>query len=200
MIRSLKSITYPLLIILAIIIFAAPAFAGSNLSVSKAREFDPVAQMNQLDKKELNSSPMVSPSRADVDGHLIIYVVEPTGRWLDNGLTFPPMAPKPFGNAVIGYAYAQDVYLGESFDLTFDWDAAAAGFGDITEGNTRVIAAMFKTDAVATHFVVPGYADLYFDAHYVLAAAGATSGNPGNSSSDGSYTHTVFLEEAASTW
>jgi hypothetical protein len=141
-----------------------------------------------------------APARGDYQGRLIIYVVEPTGRWLDNGETFPPKPRKPFGNAVIGYAYNSDVFISESFNLTFDWDAAAAGFGNVTEGNIKVVAAIFNAASNPKNFTVPGNSPLVFDAHYVDAAAQATSGIPGSNYSDASYTHTVFVEEAASTW
>ncbi len=200
MTEHLKSFWRPLFVITVLIISAASALAAANLSVSKARDFDSNLQMEHLDKKEQNFTSTASSSRTDVDGHLVIYVVEPTGRWLDDGETLPKKDPKPFGNAVIGYAYDQDVYINETFDLTFDWDADAAGFGDIEEGNIKVVAAMFKTEAVATHFVVNGNDDLYFDAHHLIAAAEATPGNPGSDYSDEDYTHTVFIEESAATW
>ncbi len=200
MAEHIQSFRRPLMIIIALIILAISALAASNQSFSIARDFDPFVRSEQLDAKEVNTNSMTSSSRTDVDGHLVIYVAEPTGRWLDLGQSFPSYSPAPFGNAVIAYPYDQEVYFDESFDLTLDWDGTAAGFGDITEGNIKVVAALFKTEGVATHFVVNGGADLYFDAYHLINVAEATSGNPGSNYSDGDYTHTVLIEESASTW
>lgn len=199
MTEHIRSFWRPLLVVMALMLMATPVFSASNQNFSMARDIDPYLREVQPDKTELSQSSTTS-SRLDADGHLVVYVVEPTGRWLDNGQSFPPAAPKPFGNAVIGYAFDQEVYIDESFDLTMDWDAAAAGFGDITEDNIKVVAAYFQTEAVPTIFDVPGGSNLHFDAHYLMAAAEATPGNPGSNYSDGDYTHTVFIDEAAATW
>lgn len=192
-----KSFWCPLFIIIPLIIFATSALAVSDLNFSKARDIDPVIQTGQSDKTADNSTSMASPTRTDADGHLIIYVIEPTGRWLDFGQVFPTYAPKPFGNAVIAYPYDEDVYLSESFDLTFDWDGTAAGFGDITEGNIKVVAAYSQAEATPTY--VSAFS-CWYNAHYIIAAADAYPGVPGSNYTDGDYTHTVLIEEAASEW
>lgn len=190
----------PLFVVLLMILIAVSISAATNPKYCKAVDSESAVQATRPNYDNPQVLSAESGTRTDVDGHLLIYVVEPTGRWLDNGMSFPPAPPKPFGNAVIGYAFDQDVYLDESFDLTFDWDAAAAGFDDITEDNIKVVAAYFKTEAVATHFVVNGGSDLFFDAHHLVAAAAATPGIPGSNYKDGDYTHTVLIEEAAATW
>ncbi|MCP4705024.1 MAG: hypothetical protein GY865_10470 [candidate division Zixibacteria bacterium] len=151
-----------------------------------------------MEKNETNSASLSSPTRTDADGHLIIYVIEPTGRWLDFGQAFPAYAPAPFGNAVIAYPFDEDVYITESFDVTLDWDGVAAGFGDITEGNIKVIAAYSQAEAIPTTSTPPN--SFYYNAHHIIAAADAYPGVPGSNYTDGDYTHTVLIEEAASEW
>ena len=195
-----QSFWRPFIIIIALVILATSAFTASNPSFSKARDIDPFLRPEQTKDTETIASSMDSPTRTDVDGHLVIYVAEPTGRWLDLGQSFPSYDPAPFGNAVIAYPYDQQVYINESFDLTLDWDGTATGFGDITEGNIKVVAALFETDSVYTIFEVNGGSNLHFYAKHLIAAAEATPGIPGSSYSDADYTHTVFIEEDAATW
>ena len=196
----MQSFWRPLMVIIALMILATSAIAASNLSFSIARNIDPYLRTEQLKDIEPNAPSLTATSRTDVNGHLVIYVAEPTGRWLDNGQSFPSFPPTPFHNAVIAYPYDEEVYFDESFDLTFDWDATAAGFGDITEGNIKVVAALFKTVGVPTTFVVPGNPSISFSAKHLIASAEAFPGVPGSNYSDVDYTHTVFIEEDASTW
>ncbi len=193
----------PLIIIIALIILATSAMAASNLSFSKARDVDPFLRLEQSKNIEPNASLMTSSSRTDVDGHLVLYVAELTSRWWHDAMSEPPFLPSgPFENAVIAYPFDEEIYFTENYSLTLDWDATAAGFGDITVDNIKVVAALFKNESVYTHFVVPGSQnpDLYFDAYHLIAAAEATDGNPGSNYSDGNYTHTVFIDESAATW
>ncbi len=188
------------LIVLALI-FAASVHSAPPSGAISLRENDPVILNDQAGTSgKAAESPSIALARGDYQGRLTIYVAEPTGRWLDNGETLPVRPPKPFGNAVIGYAYDADVFISESFNLTFDWDAAAAGFDDITEDNIKVVAAIFNAEAHPKEFTVQGGSSLMFNAHYVDASAQATSGNPGSNYSDANYTHTVFVEEDAATW
>jgi len=198
-----KSFWCPLFIIMGLIIFTTSALAVSDLNFSKARDIDPVVQTDQSDKTADNSTSLASPSRADVDGHLVLYVAELTSRWWHDAMASPPFLPSaPFENAVIAYPFDEEIYFTENYSLTLDWDATAAGFGDITVDNIKVVAALFKNESVYTHFVVPGSQnpDLNFDAYHLIAAAEATDGNPGSNYSDGDYTHTVFIDESAATW
>ena len=196
-----KSTWCPLLIIMALVILATSSLAVSNSSFSRVWENDSDWRMIPVKKSNDNlQSNSTSSSRTDYAGRLIVYVVEPISRWLDNGESVPAAAPKPFGNAVIAYAFDEDIYVSETMDVTFDWDADAAGFGDITESNLKVIGVLFNAE------IHQGYSDpgnpsfLPYDAHYVDAAVDAFSGETNNNSTGGPYTHTVFLEESAATW
>jgi len=83
----------------------------------------------------------------EYDGHLRVYIVEPESRWndaqsnpyhfgalaipIDRSLAVPQFQPRP---------------LCDSYTFTKTWFGALHGFGDITEDNIMVIAAVFDGD------------------------------------------------------
>jgi len=120
-----QSFWRPLIIIIALIILATSALAASNLSFSKARDFDPYLQTEQAISDNVTSD--VNTLRTDVDGHLVLYVAELTSRWWHDAMSSPPFLPSgPFKNAVIAYPFDEEIYFSENYSLTFDWDATAA--------------------------------------------------------------------------
>jgi len=176
------------------------ALTAPHAGVVTSRDHNSANLVNQITIPNQSAKEDGTPNRNDYNGRLIVYVVEPTSRWFDLGETMPYRPPKPFGNAVIGYPYNTDVYISEDFSLTVDWDAGAAGYGDITEDNIKVVAALFGSEAHPKTFTVPGSTPISFNAHYLDAAAAATPGNPGSDGAGNGYTHTVFVEEDAATW
>jgi len=188
-----------LCIIVLAAIFAASAMAASNSSFSRIWEKDSSLKTDQFENlKDNNPANSTASSRADYAARLVVYVVEPTGRWLDNGETLPVRPPKPFGNAVIGFAIDQDIYVSESEDFSIDWDADAAGFGDITEDNIKVVGVLYNSEIHQGHSDPPTGSP--YDAHYVDAVVDAFPGETQSNDGSSSYTHTVFLEETAATW
>lgn len=122
------------------------------------------------------------------DCQVRLFVVEPVSRW-DDDQGFP------FSFSVLDMPLDAAVTLVNETPYTssFTWDGAAAGFGDITEGNIMVIAVVTTADSYT------GYSDPPsgnpFDVHEVQATAAALPGETGLEDASGG-THTVFLTEA----
>ena len=130
-------------------------------------------------------------------GHLRVFVVEPTSRWRDQ-------SNRTFNFAQLDLAVDQSISIPyqDSYTLNTSWDGSTVvyndandNFGDVTEDNIMVIAAVYDSipqDAYSN----PPSGD-YFVAYYCVASAGATPGNPGSNQITGNFTHTVFVEEGA---
>lgn len=95
----------------------------------------------------------------EYDGHLRVYIVEPESRWNDARGN-----PKHFGALAIpidrslAVPQGQPRPLGDTYTFTKTWFGSLNGFGDITEDNIMVIAAVFdgETDqAVQTAAAEP---------------------------------------------
>lgn len=95
----------------------------------------------------------------EYDGHLRVYIVEPESRWNDASSN-----PYHFGALAIpidkslAVPQGQPCPLGDTYTFTKTWFGALNGFGDITEDNIMVIAAVFdgETDyAVQTAAAEP---------------------------------------------
>lgn len=121
------------------------------------------------------------------EGHLRVYITEPTSRWnMQNG--------QPYHFGMLGFALDTQLsinYLG-NYDNTFVWN------GDVTEQNALVMAAVFDPDLYQGYAYPPSSNP--FDAYYVDAAAAATPGNTGYSFKNSTVTHTVLVEEGTATW
>ena len=95
----------------------------------------------------------------EYDGHLRVYIVEPESRWND-----AQGHPYHFGalalpiDKSLAIPQSQPCQLGDTYTFTKTWFGALNGFGDITEDNIMVIAAVFdgETDyAVQTAAAEP---------------------------------------------
>ena len=84
----------------------------------------------------------------EFDGHLRVYIVEPESRWDDSSSN-----PYHFGVLDIpidrdaALVQGQPKPLGDTYTFTRTWFGSLYGFGDITEDNTMVIAAVFEKDS-----------------------------------------------------
>jgi hypothetical protein len=117
-----------------------------------------------------------------------VFVVEPTSRYLDHD-NFN------FGYGVLDIPIDESVTLENEVPYTHGvtWDGAAAGFGDITEGNIMVIAVVSTADSYTGYSDPPSNGP--FDVHEVQASAAALPGETGTEDANGGYTHTVFMVE-----
>jgi hypothetical protein len=120
-------------------------------------------------------------------GHLRLYVVEPTSRWNDNSGT-----PYHFGFLEFAYDNAILIDYLDTYTDTINWN------GDITEDNVMVIAAVFNPTGHQSYAYPPSTNP--FTAYYVDAAAAAIPGTTDYNTQNENYTHTVFIEEGTATW
>ncbi len=125
-------------------------------------------------------------------GTLKIYVVEPTSRWINRG--------KAYAFGFLDFALEETLNLDylDTYTETIIWDGAEAGFSDIAENNTMVIATVFNPER-HQGYAYPPFRNP-FDAYYVDAAAAALPGETGYNKQSDNFTHTVFLEEATATY
>jgi len=95
----------------------------------------------------------------EYNGHLRVYIVEPESRWDDLGGD-----PYHFGALYIpidkslAVPYTQPGILADTYTFTKTWFGAIHGFGDITQDNIMVIAAVFDANsgyAVQTASALP---------------------------------------------
>ena len=96
----------------------------------------------------------------EYDGHLRVYIVEKESRWndaQDNPYHFGALAI-PIDKSLAVASQGQPKPLGDTYTFTKTWFGGLNGFGDITEDNIMVIAAVFdgETDqAVQTAAAEP---------------------------------------------
>jgi len=131
-------------------------------------------------------------TRAGYQGTVRVYVVEPSSRWDDK-------SGAPFEYGLLDFAMETSIDLNGTtpWEQTLTWDATAVGLGSVSQSNIMVMAAVFNANGEQRDAVPP--AGNYFTAYPVDASAAAYDGAPGQNSSGGGYTHTVFLEEGTLT-
>jgi hypothetical protein len=132
-------------------------------------------------------------------GTIRVYVVEKESRWNDDSGT-------PFHNAFLAFALEEAVSVNETDSLTWNltwdgddyYDAFGGSYGDLTESNVKVIAAVFNSASYT------GYSDppsgRPFNVHEVDAVAGAMPGETGYNERVGEFTHSVLVEDGSTTW
>ncbi|MBU1319248.1 MAG: PKD domain-containing protein [candidate division Zixibacteria bacterium] len=162
---------------------------------AEAENYSPSGEPERALELPINP-PSLSSSSTTYDGHLRLYIVEPSSRWRSTREEFG----RPyFHYGLLDYAYNADFSITESstFDQTITWDASVAGWGDAQEGNIMVIAVVFNL------VYTIGYANPPSGNPFICypadAAAGARPGETGANVAVGDFTHTVFAEEATQT-
>lgn len=139
--------------------------------------------------EESTTSPVVvSSSRDSYHGILRIYIEEPISRYRD-------FTNKNYHFGFLGFAVNQEVSVndGEVLSDTVIWNVGS--LGAVSQSNIEAIAVLFNAEGHAA-FSSPSDNTFPFTAHYVDAAASSLPGIVGIDDASGSYTHTVFLEEA----
>jgi hypothetical protein len=122
-----------------------------------------------------------------------LYMVEPLSRWNDYYY-------QPYHMGFLAFAYDTVItvnYL-DSLKRTITWNGATAGYGDIQQNNIMAIAAVFSDDSTLQYS--SGDVTRPYYAHYVDAAAAATTTQHWDNSTDGGYSHTVFTEVGTGIW
>ena len=73
--------------------------------------------------------------------HIRVYVTEIESRWNDN-------SGDPYHFGLLGFAINKPITMnsGETYTETVTWDGASHGYGDITQDNIMVIAAIFDSN------------------------------------------------------
>lgn len=140
--------------------------------------------------EESTISPVASPSREAYHGTLRIYIEEPISRYRD-------FTSKNYHFGFLGFAVNQAISVndGEVLTDTVIWNVGS--LGAVSQANIEAIAVLFNAEGYPA-FSSPGDGTFPFTAHYVDAAASSRPGIVGIDDASGSYTHTVFLEEATS--
>jgi hypothetical protein len=142
---------------------------------------------------------MESGSRDTYTGTIRVYVLEAIGRWDDDD-------GNTFHNAFISFALQEGISLAETDTLTWDllWngndyvDYWGHPYNYLTEDNVKVVAAVFNSSGY------PGYSDPPTGGQFIVnevdACAGTMCGMTGYNTVYDNFTHTVLLEDGATTW
>lgn len=171
--------------------------ADGELSLSVRRNASPPEQAQTVETQMPNNSgdqPLTAGEKSAYVGNFRIYVVEPQARWKDND-----NAPYHYG--FLGFALNEDIVLtGAPYTGSVVWDADDyTPTYSLNSSNIEVIGVVFNKNESHQAYSDPpsGYP---FTAYYSDACAAATPGHPGSNSTDGGFTHTVFLEEGTAPW
>ncbi|MFQ5452676.1 MAG: hypothetical protein ACE5D6_00630 [Candidatus Zixiibacteriota bacterium] len=160
------------------------SYAGETNTI-----YEPVLQVSNFNSPVITSG---NSERANYNGIVRVFLVEPTSRWQDaNGVNFN------FGFLDFPLITGVSIADKETWGETVTWDAAAAGYGDITINNIMAIVVVSDAEAHPSD-AYPPYG-FYYDAYYVDATVSATPGVPGQIAVTPGFTHTVFIEEGTST-
>ena len=181
-------------IILSLLLFAGLTVASDFPDRCRVPDHETTAAVTPLEPAETPQPTVSGESKRipDFQGTLRIYMVEPESRWNDYNFF-------PYVNGFLDFAYNQIVTIPyeDSITITRTWNASAAGYGNITEGNIAAVAAIANTDNHTNYSDPPSGAP--FTAHYVDACAFAAAGETGADTAFGNYTHTVLVEEGTAT-
>ena len=140
---------------------------------------------------EESAQPQVaSPDRDSYHGFLRIYIEEPVSRYRD-------YTNKNYNFGFLGFAVNQAITVndGEVLTDTVIWNVGS--FSAVSQTNIEAIAVVATAEGVPA-FSYPIDNTFPFTAYYAEAAASSKPGIVGIDDATGSYTHTVFLEEATS--
>jgi len=142
------------------------------------------------------------PESGDRDvysGTIRVFVVEQSSRWSFSGGT-------SIYNALLGLAMEEVISVNESDSLTWSltwngnevFDANGGSYGDLTESDVKVIAAIYNSSSYTGYSDPPTGAP--FQVHEVDATAGAEPGETGYNERNDDFTHSVLVEDGSTTW
>jgi hypothetical protein len=142
----------------------------------------------------------ISGGRGSYNGTLRVFVSEIVSRWSYD------YDDSPLRNAVLSFAIDEEFQLTDGDTLSWDttWngndyhDIEGVPFGDVTEDNIKVFAAVFNSFGYTMYSDPPWGAP--FTAYDVDACAAATCGSIGYNVFNEDFTHSVFIEDAATEW
>lgn len=179
-----------LLTICICLILAVPVLAAESV-----RHCRTAATLSNDNDMKIDNQPVADKGAKSVyNGTLRVHVVEPNSRWQDSDY-------KNYENAFLSVAIDTVIsvpYL-ETVNISKVWNGNAFGFGNVTEGNIRAIAAIYE-EAGHLQYSHPETNGNPYYAHFVDAAASATPGTTGHDTATANSTHTIYIEEASATW
>ncbi len=131
---------------------------------------------------------VVSSNRDTFHGFLRIYIEEPVSRYRD-------YTNKNYNFGFLGFAVNQAISIddGQVLSDTVIWNVGS--IGAVSQTNIEAIAVVSTAEGVPA-YSSPSDNTFPFTAYYAQAAAASRPGVVGIDKPTGSYTHTVFLEEA----
>lgn len=133
---------------------------------------------------------IASGDRDTYSGTIHVFVTEIEGRWEDAD-------DQIFPYAFLSFALQEPFSLGENDSLTWEvqWDGNLYGFGNVQESNLKVVAAVFNAASYTNYSDPPSGAP--FAVHEIDACAAATCGTTGYNVAPTGFTHTVLVQEGA---
>jgi hypothetical protein len=167
-------------------VIADDSWNSSEVSYNTSRDTSPEI----IIEKDPPSNKSLS---ANYNGTLRVYIVEPISRWRDYGYTY-------YDYGFLGFAIYDTISMSyqSSFTDTIVWSGSARGYGDILEANIKIIAAVFNDSSVFKNSD-PQDGLGPFNAYYADAVTGAYPGQIGVAGSNGTYSHSVLVEEGTAT-
>ena|GEM_PF-1138650 len=142
---------------------------------------------------------LLSGDRATYTGTIRVFVTERLGRWSDS-------EGKQFRYAFLSFALEEAISLNETDSMmwSLEWDgndytdAEGDPYSDLVESNIKVIAAVFNSASYTGYSDPPSGAP--FQVHEIDAVAGAKCGGTGHNLTIGTFTHSVLVQDGATTW
>lgn len=177
-----------ILLVVASVVILASNVLSESISVTKVDK--------HTSYQAASPSPALNQDPKAYQGMLKVYIVEPISRWTDYNDT-------TYYNGFLDFAIDTSFTIPDdaTFSKTVVWDAAAAGYPDVTEYNLKAIAVLFNmSQSYPASADTAGGTGAPFDAYYVDAVAAATVEQQWPNVVSGNYTHSVFIDEATGTY
>lgn len=168
------------IVLLAGLLLSASVFAAENFCPREGA--DPGIKLQ-------DSPQFASGDKAQYDGTLRLYLVEPASRWRDYG----------GHNYEFGFLWFPEVTAISLADGETYYNEVETAYGGMHENNIAVIGVLFNAQGYQQE-AYPGNG-YYFTAHYNDLAAYAEPGAVGvPPETEPGFTHAVFIEEGTATW
>ncbi len=166
-----------------ILLIALPAMAV--VDASRIDNVNNIGEIPPPPQDQLLRSP-----GAVYTGFIRVYITEVSSRWLNSWGT-------PYHYAFLEYALDEGMTLNDGQVIEFDTTVDISGW-NVAVDNIAIVSSVFDS-AQTLSFANPPSGS-FFMANYSDAAALAYPGGYGMDTAYGTYTHTVFMEEATATW